>query len=142
MEPWQELLLALAGVWLWRAFRARRRRNRAFSNREAQRKLEMVLLPRETVRAVCAQKTGRWILTSRRLLLETDRGFTAIALKEIRKVQGRNEKGNRTTLPENMTHLVIQAGEEYTIRCTGEDFVPFARQLLKKTAKPQKAKKA
>ncbi len=129
---WTLLLVALAtGSYLRRA-KERKMRTQL-------RKLELVLLPKETVKAICPQKKGRYILTSRRVLLETKEGFTALLLKDIQKVQGLNEKGNRTTSVPKMTQLVIKGEQEYTVaNCCGE-FEEFARQLMKKTQKKKKS---
>ena len=82
MTLWQKI--AAAAVLLLILFlliRSAVRKAKERKWRDAERKLETVLLPKETVKAVCPQKKGRWILTSKRLLFETKAGFTAVALK-------------------------------------------------------------
>ena len=135
MIPWQELLALAAGLMLVSAVRAasRKRRDRKF--REKLRKLELVLQPRETIKAICPQKKGRVILTSRRVLFETTQGFTAVEIKSIKRVQGNNEKGNRTTSIPKMVSLTIKADSDYMIKNDCEEFPEFAKQLIKKTTK-------
>ena len=108
--------------------------------RDAVRKLELVLQPRETIKAICPQKKGRVILTSKRVLFDTKDGFQAIPIKTIKRVQGNNEKGNRTTSISKMVSLTIKAEQEHEIKNNCPEFVEFAKQLIKKTA-PKKTKK-
>ncbi|MBQ3192982.1 MAG: hypothetical protein IJB59_05370 [Oscillospiraceae bacterium] len=138
MEPWQELLVAAGMLMLVLAVRSALRKNRDRKLRDAARKLELVLQPRETIKVICPQKRGRCILTSKRVLLETTQGFTALPIKEIKKVQGSNEKGNRTTVIANMVSLTIKAEREYVIHNNTPEFPEFAKQLIKKTAKKKK----
>jgi hypothetical protein len=93
------------------------------------------LQPRESVKVVCPQKKGRVILTNKRILFETKDGFHAILLKNITKVQGINEKGNRTTVPANMVSLLIKTDQEYTMKNNCEEFQELAKYLLKQNAK-------
>ena len=132
----EETLIAVAAlVMLLLAIRSSYRKRRDFKTRNATRKLELVLQPRESVKVVCPQKKGRVILTNKRILFETKDGFHAILLKNITKVQGINEKGNRTTVPANMVSLLIKADQEYTMKNNCEEFQELARHLLKKNAK-------
>ena len=139
MQPWQEILTAAAVLLLILAVRSSLRKRRDYKFRDATRKLELVLQPRESIKVICPQKKGRVILTSKRVLFETKSGFNAVPVKTIRKVQGNNEKGNRTTVPANMVSLTIKAEQEYEIRNNSEEFEAFAKQLIKKTA-PKKKK--
>ena len=107
--------------------------------RDAARKLELVLQPRETIKAICPQKKGRVILTSKRVLFETKDGFHALPIKTIKRVQGNNKKGNRTTVPAKMVSLTIKADQDYEIKNSCPEFEEFAKQLIKKTA-PKKEK--
>lgn len=142
MQPWQEILTVAAIVLIpISVIRSSLRQSRERKNREATRKLELVLQPRETIKVICPQKKGRVILTSKRVLLETAQGFTAVPIKTIKKVQGNNEKGNRTTSIPKMVSLTIKAEQEYEIKNSCEEFPEFAKQLIKKTTKkPQKKK--
>ena len=98
--------------------------------------------PRETVKVICPQKKGRVILTSKRVLFDTKDGFNAVSIKSIKRVQGNNEKGNRTTVPAKMVSLTIKAEQEYEIKNSCPEFAEFAKQLIKKTTsrKPKKEK--
>jgi hypothetical protein len=109
-------------------------RHREYKHRDKTRKLELVLQPRESIKVICPQKKGRVILTSKRVLFETKEGFHAVLIKNIKKVQGNNEKGNRTTVPAKMVSLTIKAEQDYTVKNDSEEFQEFAKQLIKKTA--------
>ena len=135
----QTLAAAIVVLMLALAVRTSRRKGRDYKTRNAARKLELVLQPRETIKVVCPQKKGRTILTSKRILFETKDGFHAVLLKNISKVQGNNEKGNRTTVLANMVSLTVKADQEYEIRNSCPEFAEFAKQLMKKTA-PKKKK--
>ena len=140
MIPLQEILvIAAVLVALAAILRSSLRKRRDYEFRNATRKLELVLQPRETVRMICSQKRGRVILTSKRILFETKDGFNAVLIRNIQKVQGSNAKGNRTTIPGNMVSLTIKADQEYEIKNSCPEFQEFAKQLIKKTA-PKKKK--
>ena len=68
-------LLPLAALLI--AMMNARHRRRLGKQRDFARKLEMVLLPRETVKVIVPQKPGRAVLTSKRVLFETKSGFNA-----------------------------------------------------------------
>ena len=139
MTPEQVILVAAAVVLAIVALiRSSWRKHRDYKFRDAARKLELVLQPREAIKVICPQRKGRVILTSKRVLFETREGFTAIPVKTIRKVQGNNAKGNRTTVPANMVSLTIKADQEYIIKNDCGEFQEFAKQLMKKTAKKPK----
>ena len=144
MQPWQEILAAAAVLMLLLSLRSSLRKSRDYKYRDAARKLELVLQPRESIKVICPQKKGRVILTTKRVLFETKGGFNAVPIKTIKKVQGNNEKGNRTTVPAKMVSLTIKAEQEYEIKNNCGEFEVFAKQLLKKTApkKPRKKKES
>ena len=142
MIPMQEILMAAAAVLiLILAVRSSLRKRREYKFRDAVRKLELVLQPRETIKVICPQKKGRVILTSKRVLFDTREGFNAVPIKTIKKVQGNNEKGNRTTVPAKMVSLTIKAEQDYEIKNNCDEFEAFAKQLLKKTAQKKNRKK-
>ena len=140
MEYWQELLWAAVILFLVLWMRAAVRRNRDRTRRDADRKLELVLQGRESVKVILPQKKGRVILTSKRVLFETAQGFTAVPIKTVKRVQGNNEKGNRTTVIAKMVSLTIKAEQEYEIKNNCPEFETFAKQLMKKTTKKKKSK--
>lgn len=140
MQPWQEILAAASMLLLILAVRSSLKKRRDYKYRDAARKLELVLQPRETIKVICPQKKGRVILTSKRVLFETKGGFNAVPIKTIKKVQGNNEKGNRTSVPAKMVSLTIKAEQEYEIKNNCEEFAVFAKQLIKKTT-PRKTRK-
>ena len=123
------LLLAIRS-----SLRARRERK----ERDFTRTLETALLPRETVKVVCPQKKGRWILTNKRLLLEEKGGFHAIALDKIKSVQGKNAAGNRTTSPANMVSLTVKADKDFAIQNHNDQFPELAKQLQSRLIKRKK----
>ena len=140
MTSWQEILAASVLVLLALTFSVRsavvKARDRKW--RAAERKLTTVLQPKETIKVICPQRKGRVILTSKRILFETKDGFNAVSIKTIRKVQGNNEKGNRTTVPGKMVSLTIKAEQEYEIKNSCPEFEEFAKQLIKKTTPKKK----
>ena len=141
MIPRQEILVAAAVVLLlFLMIRSSLRKRSEFKFRNAVRKLELVLQPRETIKVICPQKKGRVILTSKRILFETKEGFTAVVIRNIKKVQGNNEKGNRTTVPTKMVSLTIKADQEYTIRNDCPEFEALARGLIQKTTSRKRKK--
>ena len=143
MTAWQEitaaalvLLILLVLIVRSAVCKAKDRKWRA-----AERKLETVLQPKETIKSICPQKKGRVILTSKRVLFETKDGFHAVPVKTIKKVQGNNEKGNRTTVPAKMVSITIKADRDYEVKNNCEEFEAFAKQILKKTAPKKNRKK-
>ena len=139
MTPSQLGLLAAAVLLsLMLAIRSSLRARRERKERDFTRTLETALLPRETVKVVCPQKKGRWILTNKRLLLEEKGGFHAIALDKIKSVQGKNAAGNRTTSPANMVSLTVKADKDFSIQNLNDQFPELVKQLqagLKKRKK-------
>lgn len=139
MTPEQVLLVAAAVLLMMAALiQSSIRKRREYKNRDAARKLELVLQPRESIKVICPQKKGRVILTSKRVLFETRDGFTAVPIKTIQKVQGSNAKGNRTTVPANMVSLTIKADQDYAVRNESAEFQEFAKQLMKKSTLKKK----
>ena len=140
MIPMQEILVVAAVLLaLLAVIQSSVRKRRDYKRRDAARKLELVLQPRETIKCICPQKKGRVILTSKRVLFETKDGFHAVTIKSIKRVQGNNEKGNRTTSISKMVSLTIKAEQDYEIKNTCPEFEEFAKQLMKKTS-PKKKK--
>ena len=142
MNPWQEILTAAILIAIFVSIRAALHRRRDRKYRDALRKLELVLQPRESIKVILPQKKGRIILTSKRVLFETSQGFTAVPIKTIKRVQGNNEKGNRTTSIPKMVSLTIKAEQEHTIKNDCPEFEAFAKQLIKKTTKKKPDRKA
>ena len=136
MHHWQMLLLGLAGMLLLGAFICRgTKRSRLRKEREFTRKLELILQPRESVKAICPQKKGSVILTNSRILFDRKDGFHAVPLRSVKKVRGINEKGKTTIVPARMVSLTILADQEYIIRNDCADFPGFAALLISRTRK-------
>ena len=133
-------LLPLAALLM--ALRSSLRRRRLGKQREFARRLETVLLPRETVKVIVPQKQGRVVLTSKRVLFETKTGFTALLIKDIKRTSGLSEAGKKTTSVPKMVSLTLKAAEEYTIINTGEEFADFAKQLTAKVKKQNAKRRA
>ena len=138
MTPSQLGILAAAALVLLLAVRSSTRKRRARRQRDFTRTLETALLPKETVKVICQQKKGRWILTNKRLLLEEKGGFHAIPLDKIKSIQGKNAAGNRTTSPANMVSLTVKADKDFTIQNTDDQFPELAKLLQAQQKKRKK----
>ena len=140
MTPSQLGILAAAvlALLLLAAVRSSMFKRRQRAERDFTRTLETALLPKETIKVICPQKKGRWILTSKRLLLEEKGGFHAIPLGKIKSIQGKNAAGNRTTSPANMVSLTVKADQDFIIQNLNDQFPELVKQLqsgLKKRKK-------
>ena len=138
MTPSQLGILAAAALVLLLAVRSSLRARRERKERDFTRTLETALGPKETIKVICPQKKGRWILTSKRLLLEEKGGFHAIPLGKIKSIQGKNAAGNRTTSPANMVSLTVKADQDFIIQNLNDQFPELVKQLqsgLKKRKK-------
>ena len=143
MEQQQQILLAAAALALilWTALQVRKVRDRR--RRDFARKLETVLKQKETVTVICSQKQGRWILTNKRLLLDTPEGFTEIPFSKIKKFQGDTAEGKKTTVPSRMVNLTVTARDtEYTLQGNSPEFMELAKELKKKLPKKSSKKKS
>ena len=138
MTPSQLGTLAAAALVLLLAIRSNPRKRRERRARDFTRTLETALLPKETVKVICQQKKGRWILTNKRLLLEEKGGFHAIPLDKIKSIQGKNAAGNRTTSPANMVSLTVKADKDFTIQNTDDQFPELAKLLQAQQKKRKK----
>ena len=138
MTPSQLGTLAAAALVLLLAIRSNPRKRRERRARDFARTLETALLPKETVKVICQQKKGRWILTNKRLLLEEKGGFHAIPLDKIKSIQGKNAAGNRTTSPANMVSLTVKADKDFTIQNTDDQFPELAKLLQAQQKKRKK----
>lgn len=144
MTPSQLGILAAAALVLLLAVRSSLRARRERKQRDFTRTLETVLLPKETVKVICPQKKGRWILTNKRLLLEEKGGFHAIPLDKIKSIQGKNAAGNRTTSAASMVSLTVKADKDFLIQNSNDQFPELAKLLqseLKKRKKKAEKKK-
>ena len=139
MTPSQLGILAAAALVLLLAVRSSLRARRERKQRDFTRTLETVLLPKETVKVICPQKTGRWILTNKRLLLEEKGGFHAIPLDKIKSIQGKNAAGNRTTSAASMVSLTVKADKDFLIQNSNNQFPELAK-LLQSELKQRKEK--
>ena len=138
MTPSQLGTLAAAALVLLLAIRSNPRKRRERRARDFTRTLETALLPKETVKVICQQKKGRWILTNKRLLLEEKGGFHAVPLDKIKSIQGKNAVGNRTTSPANMVSLTVKADKDFTIQNTDDQFPELAKLLQAQQKKRKK----
>ena len=143
MTPSQLGILAAAALVLL-AVRSSLRARRERKQRDFTRTLETVLLPKETVKVICPQKKGRWILTNKRLLLEEKGGFHAIPLDKIKSIQGKNAAGNRTASAASMVSLTVKADKDFLIQNSNGQFPELAKllqsELQKRKEKAEKKK--
>ena len=139
MTPSQLGFLAAAVLLsLLLAIRSSLRARRERKERDFTRTLETALGPKETIKVICPQKKGRWILTNKRLLLEEKGGFHAIPSDKIKSIQGKNAAGNRTTVPANMVSLTVKADKDFIVQNLNDQFPELVKQLqagLKKRKK-------
>ena len=144
MTPSQLGILAAAALVLLLAVRSSLRARRERKQRDFTRTLETVLLPKETVKVICPQKKGRWILTNKRLLVEEKGGFHAIPLDKIKSIQGKNAAGNRTTSAASMVSLTVKADKDFLIQNSNDQFPELAKllqsELQKRKEKAEKKK--
>ena len=141
MEYWQYLSGFAAVIVLLLAIRSAVVKKRKRKERDFTRKLETVLQPRETIKVICPNHGSRWILTSRRLLLDTKEGFLAYPFGKIKKLQGFDSTGKATTSVAKMKRLTVtvaKADEQYTLDNSCEEFSQLAGQLKRQTAKKKK----
>lgn len=115
------------------------RKNQERKQRDFSRKLATLLKEKETVKSVCPQRGGRWVLTNNRLIIEKKGNFQAFPLKEIKRIQGINAAGNRTTAARNMVKLTVKIEEEYALINNSSEFESLVQQL-QNTIKRQTAK--
>jgi len=140
MTQQQYLLLAALALtvilvlMIWSAVAKKRR----LKQRDFDRKLDTVLQPDEEITVIHRDKSGRWILTNKRLLLDTKEGFTAVPFKKIKSISGLTADGKKTVAPAKMVNVTIKADSEITLHNTGDTFVELVKELKKKTAKPKK----
>ena len=139
MTPSQLGILAAAALVLLLAIRSSLRKRWERRQRDFTRTLETALLPRETVKVICPQKKGRYILTNKRLLWEEKGGFHAVPFDKIKSIHGKNAAGNRTTSPANMVSLSVKAEKDITIQNSSDQFPELAK-LLQSELKKRKEK--
>ena len=118
MNDWQYLAAIALLLILLLAIRSAVIKRRKRLERDFTRKLETLLQPRETVKVVCPNHEGRWVLTSRRLLIETKEGFMAIPFSKIKQLKGVDAAGKATVSPAKMARLTVKTDQEYTLRNT------------------------
>ena len=142
MTHWQYIPAAILILLLVKKIRSALKKHRARLERDFSRKLETVLQPRETVKAVLTGPGQRWVLTSRRLLLDTKEGFTAIPFATIKRAQGHTKEGKKTTSTTQMARLTITAEREFTVENSGEAFQQITKTVLSRVKKQNEKKKA
>ena len=138
MTPSQLGTLAAAALVLLLAIRSDPRKRRERRARDFARTLETALLPKETVKVICQQKKGRWILTNKRLLLEEKGGLHAIPLDKIKSIQGKNAAGNRTASAASMVSLTVKADKDFLIQNSNDQFPELAKLLQAQQKKRKK----
>ena len=127
-------LILILALMIWSAAVKKRK----LKQRDFDRKLETVLKPDEEILVLHNDQSGRWILTTHRLLLDTKAGFTATAFSKVKSISGLTAEGKKTVAPAKMVEVTIKADKEITLHNTGDTFVELVKALKKKTAKPKK----
>ncbi len=140
MEYWQYLSGFAAVILAALAIRSAVVKKRKRKERDFTRKLETVLQPRENVKVICPNHGSRWILTSRRLLLDTKDGFLAIPFGKIKKLQGFDSTGKATTSSKKMWKITIVADQEYTLCNASKGFPELVKQLRQKVSQKKNSK--
>jgi len=141
LNQWQAILICAAVLLLCLRLWSAVKRSRERKARDAQRRLELILQPRETVKYICPQRDGRCILTSERVIFDRRSGIHAVTVRSIQQLQGYTALGKKTTVPAKMAKLTIQARQEYTIDNTGEEFLELVKPLQEKVKKQNEKKK-
>jgi len=139
MTNLQQLLYLTIAIALLAAFLCSSiNKYKSRKHRDFTRSLETLLQEKETVKVICPQKNFRCILTNKRIIFEKRGDFTAFPIKSIQRIQGTNEKGNRTTVPANMKTLLIQLDKTYQLKNKGPEFSDLVSEILKMTTKKKK----
>ena len=142
MINWQHLLYLTIGILLFTAFLfSAINKHKSRKHRDFTRSLETLLQPKEDIKVICPQRGFRCILTNKRIIFEEKGDFTAFPIKSVKKAQGTNEKGNRTTVPAKMVTLTIQIDKDYILKNTCPEFIDLASQLTAKVKKQNEKKK-
>ena len=144
MTAWQEWVAAglVLVVLMLITIRSALRKAKDRKWRAAERKLTTVLQSGETIKVICPEKKGRVILTSKRLLFENREGFHAVALKDIKKIQGTTKEGKITSVPGKMKSVSLSGPGDYVVRNSSQEFEELVRQLQKKIKNQNQRKKA
>lgn len=140
MKQWMIPGAVVLGMWmLWKLFfwirRAKGRRRRDF-----ERTLGTLMQPGEKVICQCPGRKGRWILTNKRLVMESGNNYKALPLRKIRQVQCVGADGKKGASPKNTVHLSVKAKESYELERKDESFSEFVKNLKARTAKRKKGK--
>lgn len=134
-------ILVLVMWTLWKLLsgiqRARGRKQRDF-----ERTLGTLMQPGEKVICQCPGRKGRWILTNKRLVMESGSNYRALPLRTIRQVQCVGADGKKGASPKNTVHLSVKAKESYELEKRDESFCEFVKALKARTARRKKGKTA
>ncbi len=118
------------------------RKFRLRKERDFTRRIETLLLPKEEIKTVCSGKSGRWILTNKRLILEAGEGFTAFPFQKIKKVSGVDETGKTTVAAGKMAVLTVKTDDrEFTLHRKNGDFTDFVKGLKAGVSRTKPKKK-
>ena len=131
MIQWQYLLLGtiLFLIFLfWIVSKIKRYRLR--KELDFTRRRETLLLPKETIRAICPGPHGKWVLTNKRLILEAGEGFTAFPFSKIKKISGVDKTGKATAAAGKMARVTVTAyDQEYTLPRRKGSFTELVKGL-------------
>lgn len=120
------LLVVLLLLWIVSKVRQYRlRRERDFT-----RRLETLLLPKETIKVICPGPQGKWVLTNKRLILEAGEGFAAFPFSKIKKVSGVDSTGKSTVAAGKMARVTVTAYDQmYTLPRRKGSFTELVKGL-------------
>lgn len=133
------LVVALWLLWkifLW-AWRAKRRRQRDF-----ERTLGTLMQPGEQIVCQCSGKSGRWIVTNKRLVMESGNNYRALPFRKIREVCWVGADGEKASSLKNTVQLTVRAKEEYVLEGKDRSLPELAKALKARTPNRKKGKKA
>lgn len=119
------LLLFL--LWLLTKIRQYRRRKQ----RDFERSLGTLLLPEETVKAICKAPHGCWVLTSKRLIIQSGERFTAFPFGNIKKVSGVDKTGKAVVAAGKMACVTVKTTDDqvFTLSRRKGDFDSLVKGL-------------
>lgn len=128
----QHLLLGsilLLILLLWIAGKVRKYRRR--KERDFTRQLETLLLPEEAVTALCPGHHGRWVLTSKRLIIQAGEKFSAFPFGKIKKVSGVDDAGKAVVAAGKMAVVTVKTvdDEEFSLSRRKGEFETLVKGL-------------
>lgn len=132
------LVIALGVIFLIRilmSHKANAKPENQAKDAEKQAQFEKMLEPGERLIVVCPESMFRknyWGITDRRLLIETNSGFSDVRRDEIKKVACTDKFGNKCKNPNSVMMVTVTADKKYYIQDGAEAFQAVVRELMPK----------